>query len=217
MARARAIATRWRCPPDSSEGRRCSADTGSATTSSSSAARCARDRRLAHAEGAQRVDHQLLDRQPGIQGGVRVLLHELHAPAEFAQAPAPHAMSHPRRPAGPRRNVGSVSRSASRAVVVFPDPDSPTRASVVACGMANETPSTARCAAPADPRGSANSFTRSRTSSTGGPWRGIRFTTPARRIATSRRAPVCAPLPAARRDPHRAPRWSGGMPHPGAR
>ena len=82
------MATRWRCPPDSSPGLRSSAEAGRATRSRSSAACWRRLAAVADAERPQRIGDHLADREAGVQRRVGVLVHELHPAAQLAQRPS---------------------------------------------------------------------------------------------------------------------------------
>ena len=161
------MATRWRWPPDSSAGRRCSTVRGSATTSSSSAARAARSARDPTPNACSgsvmiRCDRSTAGRATRTGSG--------RPPASAgaaAAAPRPRVCVTSAPSTSTEPEVGSVSRSASRAVVDLPEPDSPTSARVRPRGRTNDTSSTARSVPPPADRGSANSLVRWRTSSAG--------------------------------------------------
>ena len=80
---------------------------------------------------------------PRVQRRVRILKHDLHVAPRFAHAAAceKRSTSSPLKRTDPE--VGSISRSRQRPVVVLPLPDSPTRPNVSPASTAKLTSSTA--------------------------------------------------------------------------
>ena len=129
-ASARAIATRWRCPPESARG------------SARPRARPARPVRAARRRGRARPPASrpwcsgaprrcaALDGLPRVEAGVRVLEDDLHLAAAAAASRARPGRRGPVAPArGDRaRRSGRSRPTIIRAMVVLPEPDSPTMA-----------------------------------------------------------------------------------------
>ena len=121
---------------------------------------------------AHRLGDDRLHRHPRVQRHVRVLEDDLEMRPQLAHLAAPElehvAAVEPDR----ARSRRSSSRSTQRPVVDFPQPDSPTRPSVSPRSTEKEIPDTA-CTSPTtrrkNPARIGNVFTRSTTSSTGGP------------------------------------------------
>ena len=130
IASARAIATRWRCPPDSSDGRRVAASVGSADEIEQLGdPRPPRGAR-ADAERHERLGDAAADREPRVERRERVLLHQLEPATQRPRLAPARARRRRRRRRRTRPGVGFSSPSAMRSRVVLPEPDSPTIASV---------------------------------------------------------------------------------------
>ena len=116
--------------------------------------------RPAEAVDEQRLLHGRPDAEARVERFVRVLVDDLDLPAERAKRPRAEAvvMSRPSYRIAP--DTGSTRRSTAWAVVVFPQPDSPTSATSSPLPTASDTPSTActacfgrRASKPTSPRG----------------------------------------------------------------
>ena len=130
VARARAIATRWRWPPESSDGKR----------PATSEDRPTEDKQLAHAlcpfaaprRGAGRGVARPPARRPAGAGSARPAgpgrRSERHGGG--AAGSRPKGRASPRRPSRTSPRRGATRRATMRPTVVFPLPDSPTRPSV---------------------------------------------------------------------------------------
>ena len=123
VASALAIATRCRCPPESSDGNR-GANSGARPTLGAGLA----TRAAAACRGRlhpQRLRDLVADAHPRIQGGLRVLEDHLQlSPAPAQRLPASASQSSPSKSIGPR----PVDQPRDdRPAVVLPLPDSPTR------------------------------------------------------------------------------------------
>ena len=126
---ARAIATRWRSPPDSSSGKRSAHE----ARQRDALERLVRPVRSISRGGSTRTVERraidLPDRAPRVQRRVRVLEHVLDLPAGVGgrarAAPWPSCVA---READRRRSTRGAARPMQRASVVLPEPDSPTSA-----------------------------------------------------------------------------------------
>ena len=104
-------------------------------------------------EVEKRLLDDLEDGLPRIEGGERVLVDELDLPAELAQGFARAGSSTSTPSTRMRPEVGFWKPTMLRAVVVLPEPDSPTIAWVVPRGTLKEMSSTARKASRLPPSG----------------------------------------------------------------
>ena len=140
-ASAAAIPTRWRCPPDSSCGRRSRMTLQRPTWSSSAGPR--RRAPWASPRRTRRAAPGWCGHRPArVERPVRVLEHGLDVATEAAQlraSPLPTAATRSGLPA-----VGGVRPRMQRPSVVLPLPDSPTMATISPAAMRRETPSSAR-------------------------------------------------------------------------
>ena len=137
-ARARAIATRWRWPPENSRGRRSAASAGSLTRSSSSptlplASRTAVPWAI---RGSIRVSPMLKDGFNEVYGSWKITWRSRLSSRR--RRGAARSMRSPSKVIVPAW-TGTRPRTA-RPIVVLPDPDSPTRPKVSAGRMSKETP-----------------------------------------------------------------------------
>ena len=139
--------TRWHCPPESWWGSRSAWAWARPTSSRSSRARAARarPRSAVCVRNGSAIDCSIVSRgfnaATGFWKTMPVLARRRRS--VWLRSPligSPSMLEPP--------DVGSISRSAQRATVLFPDPDSPTRPKVVPASTSKETPSTARTSLP---------------------------------------------------------------------
>ena len=123
VASARAIATRWRWPPEISWMARPASAGSRPTRSSSRAIAAGRSRAVGDAVDAQRIGERAGDRGARVEGGERILEHHLDAPAHGAQFRAPAAPAGRRRRNRSRPASGSTRRRRTRASVDLPLPE----------------------------------------------------------------------------------------------
>ena len=141
-ASARAIATRWRCPPESSAGYRRWKCEGRATWSMSSSTRARRCLALPRryvCSGSSMIRptvNEGLSEEKGSWNTACTRCRKSLSPSPFsASTSLPSKLISP--------EVGSISLSSMRAVVVLPEPDSPTIETVLPRGIFRETSFTA--------------------------------------------------------------------------
>ena len=149
-ASARAIATRWRSPPDSSTGKRPATRAGSRTRSSSastSRSASARDS-FRNTRSGRSIDAPTRWRGLSDSNGFwnTIWIRRRWSSVRDRAAPCSSSPSKTIRPA-----VGTCRPAMQRPIVVLPLPDSPTSATHVPASMANETPRTATVPRPARP------------------------------------------------------------------
>ena len=135
VASARAMPMRWRCPPLKACGNRCMNSGRSPTRRSSSATRSMRSRRLRMpltSSGSPTLSNSVMRGLSEPNGSWKIIWISC---AERRQFGARHRrqiddLVPPRCGTAPARLVGSMARRMQRAVVVLPQPLSPTRPSV---------------------------------------------------------------------------------------
>ena len=149
LASARAMAMRWRWPPENSCGQRprCS---GPQPDAPSRPPRAPAPRARHDAVQPQRLGHGRRHRHARVQAGEGVLEDHLHvAPARAQRGRRQRARSSPRKRTA--AGIRLVSRRARRPRVDLPQPLSPTRPAPRRCRTESDTPSTARTAPAAGP------------------------------------------------------------------
>src|SRR5262245_48206313 len=174
VASARAMPMRWRWPPENACGKRCMYSGRSPVSSSSAATRSRRARRLRiplTSSGSATLSKMVMRGFSELNGSWKIIWICGRSGRRSARGSGARSTTWP---SAARKRIspldGAIARRMQRAVVVLPQPDSPTRPSVSPCSTAKLTSSTARTVATTrrrKPRRTSKNFCRRRTSRTG--------------------------------------------------
>ncbi len=149
---AEAMATRCRWPPESGGVDRCESlrrpEVGEVAGFEDFHSRLFR--RLAASVNNEGLDHRFVNGLAGVERSEGVLKDHLYAPAGLSKLP-PVQIRQIFTAGNDGAEVGTTNRITAIAMVEFPQPDSPTRASISPRAMLKETPSTALTTSPCRP------------------------------------------------------------------
>lgn len=139
-ARARAIAMRWRCPPENSRARRRPASVGRPTASRSSRTRSRREAGVPSRIGSARMSAIDIDGFSDEYGSWKIACTSRARSRRSRRRRPPMSVPSSRM----RPDVTGASPRTARPIVVLPEPDSPTRPSVSPGAMSRLTSSMIR-------------------------------------------------------------------------